>query len=360
MVESCAKQNKWRNCYGDQLSNYTKLNKLTEVLKILSQIQEVDSRAKDCHFIAHKISSEEIAKDPGNWLKIFQVVDQDSCLGGFIHGSIEGFRRANSGFQIDEKGIVEICEQINIAAGNKNPDPCIHEIGHLLLVEFYGEIKPATEICNKLSEQNQVYCNDGIFMENITRDSLVEHGIKDHIVFDMQSAQEIEKTCSNFTGVSETACWSQLAHIYAPVSNYAPPATYKLCARASSEYNQEQCYLHSFIFLLTYPKLNNNELRTICDPFLKKENLGKCLYWAVHAMLFNSSKLETRAISFCKNIDKSLSTNCYETLGRQLSNFFTTEEQEILCSSVPSDNKDRCVCPKCERPAVKKTKSIQI
>lgn len=352
IIKICTDQFSWRGCYGEQLGRLTGRIGFGEVVKVLDEIMRIDARANDCHLISHEIAAAEAKKDPDNWLSMFKVVNQDMCMGGYIHGAVEGKKLIDSSMKIDETTIPQICESITRASGNKNIDPCAHVMGHILLVEHRVDMKKASEVCDKLpNSAMQSYCNNGMFMENITRTNLANHGFNEPFFISEPGAEMVQKKCSEFKGIAETSCWRELAHVYVDLANKNLKGVWALCSRAPSENNRNECYLHSFNSILPLASFEVSQLAGICDPIGSDSvRKNRCYSWAIRTFLLSSKNLTPKAVAVCAQ-NTEYREQCYKILGKNLVDFYSVGELKNVCSEVDERYKGSCECLECRKKA---------
>lgn len=346
----CQDKADWRKCYGEQLGALNKNQTLPDTLKTLALVENLDKKTMDCHLISHRIASSEVEKNPQDWVSIFKYVNQEMCLGGFIHGAIEGKKRFESSFEVNEDSIPKICEAINIATREKQYDACSHVLGHILLAEIGGDLKKGTEICNKLPGELKTPCNNGVFMENITRDNLVDHGLAKHIQFDGDSVNMVEKTCRQFSGIAGTACWREISHLYAGLVNNNLERMWKFCSHAKNTNDRDECYIHSFNSLLPIPDFDESQLATICSPLeFDSIKFDRCYSWAIYNFMNNSIIVNNRAIVLCNLAVEDYKKKCFAMLGQRLAKVYSLSDSQNFCKEVPAQYKTSCTCPSCTR-----------
>lgn len=347
IISNCKEEFDWRDCYGEQLGRLSGRMGLPETLQVLNEIMVKDARANDCHLISHEIAAAEIKKDPDNWLAMFKFVDQNMCMGGYIHGAIEGKKLFDNSMKIDETTIPEICNSIQEATSNRNIDPCAHVMGHILLVENGADLKKASAICDKLpGAAMQAYCNNGMFMENITRTNLATHGFNEQFFVTDANANLIEEKCEEFQGVARTSCWRELAHMYVDLANNDLGAVWSLCSRASDENNRNECYIHSFNSVLPVVNFDSKQLPELCERLDVKKR-GRCYSWAVTSLILSSKNLADRAVDVCET-SGDFKESCYKILGERLSSVASVSERKRFCQEVEGQNKDSCQCVYCK------------
>jgi hypothetical protein len=347
-VNLCQIQSRWRYCYGEQIGKLVKQSNFSYALEVLKEVENLDTKTQDCHLISHKIASEEVAKDPEHWFTMFEKVNQDICSGGFIHGALEGRMRFDSSFEINARTIPQICDVIKKYTGKENDDPCAHVLGHILLAEKYGSIDDAQSVCKDLSSKYKSSCLNGMFMENITRDNLVEHEIAGHIEINRENASKAEELCLKQSNIiASESCWREISHMYVTLAKWIPENIYALCQAAPTEKLKDECYIHSFNETAIARSLSKDQMEGLCKPFLKdNKKLESCMGRVTRMMLTNSTKFMNRAVDFCGVFNTNVLKNmCFRRVGFTLVKVVKEAEHKDLCALVPQEFNTYCLKP---------------
>lgn len=350
----CQGKKDWRTCYGGHLAALNKSQNFEKTLTVLWTLQDLDSKTRDCHFIAHRLTASEVEKDVNQWLDIFKYVDNTVCANGFIHGAIEGKVKFDPSFKLNAQTISDVCNQIEERLMNKKDgksdqvdDACAHGIGHILLVETEGNIAKATAICEQIPDIDLQYtCYHGVFMENIIRDNLENHGISKKFRLTLAAANGLEKVCLKYSGSAKKGCWREMAHIYTTLSEHNPTKNYDFCTHATAQTDIDECYFHSINLMILSDKLDTRRLGDICIHYLNnKAKLPLCINRTLTPLLVSSTKFTDRAISFCISLPEDPQKSCFTEIGDTLKKLTSIEERRSLCSSAPIQFKDLCIGP---------------
>ena len=116
-------------------------------------------------------------------------------------------------------------------------------MGHLVLTKEQGELNDGLDICRLGIEKYRYGCFTGVFMENLTRENLVDHGYSEPIKWDQAALSAHKSLCSQYTGVVSRACWREVAHLFHQLTGPKPQELYKLCS-------ENQTYLAKLYLLL--------------------------------------------------------------------------------------------------------------
>ncbi len=343
LLKQCKSTDQWNGCYSDMFAKLAKEYDLTFTLKLLEAIDTKDQRITDCHVIAHKIMTEEVAKHPDKWQQLLKLVDPNICNYGFIHGIIEGKMRVDPTFTLDSKTIPSFCEAMLNEKGSRGVDQtCAHIVGHVLLVQTHGDIAKAVKICGNVPNYLQKECASGIFMENFTRENLVAHGIADFIPWDNQTIAEIENICRKYDGNIAYGCWQEISHLYNHRERLNPDLVLQDCKNAPTEILQKACFLHGVATFIQNPKANNEYFASVCTAFSDNSFVGQCMSIAVKSLLNSSIEPRKAAISFCLE-QKKRNSECFYMINDFLSMKFGKEEIQNYCLHVPRDYRPYCL-----------------
>lgn len=353
IVQKCQDTMDWRSCYGKELSNLNKIQSFEKSLTSLSAIQDIDEKTRDCHFIAHLLAASEVEKNPKNWLSIFDYVDQNFCVNGFIHGALEGRARFDHGFELNTKTIPQTCETIEKRVIQKNKKAsikgksnseggCSHILGHILLANQGGNILEAVKSCDPLSEQLRFNCLNGVFMENITRDNLFEHQLAERIQINDKTATEFEQLCLNQKESVAKSCWREIAHLYTSLVSDVPLEVFEKCQSASIKANANECYFHGINLMVLGRDVPDEHLTHICQPFWNSKELPECINRTIGPLVQSSTKFLDRAITFCKNLPLDSQGICFTQIGSRLKSLSDPEERKNLCQMIPLNYRGQC------------------
>lgn len=343
LLTKCTETDLWNGCYSDMFAKLAKEYDLAFTLKLLEAINKKDQRLSDCHVIAHKIMSEEVAKHPDRWQQLLKIVDPNICNYGFIHGIIEGKIRVDPTFTLNSKTIPSFCEAMLNEKGSRGVDQtCAHIIGHVLLVQTHANIADAVKICRSIPVYLQKECASGIFMENFTRENLVAHGIAEFVPWDDRTITEIEKICRQYDGNIAYGCWQEISHLYNHRARLTPYLVLRDCKNAPSETLQKACFLHGVATFIQNPKADNEYFAAVCTAFSDNSFVEQCMSIAVKSLLNSTIEPRKAAIYFCI-AQKKRNNECFAMINDFLSMKLKKREIQSYCSHVPKNYRPYCL-----------------
>lgn len=278
VVVVCNQAEDTEDCYTKQFATITRNNSLEYTLEVLRILQTKDTKASGCHFIGHVVGEEEMKKHPEDWENTIAQLPIEACTGGFLMGALEARKEVDPTFILNAKTIPTICNRVlNTTKKPGSDQTCVHTSGHLLLIEKVGSVSKAIDECNNLQTVFIYECASGVFMENIYRRNLHDHGIGQPLVWNDETMREQMEFCKTFSGVQAQGCWRELSHMLVQITGRDPEKIYVLCLAAPEQTARESCYLHGVSVLLMTAKNEPLQIRELCKPFNGTSSFERCL-----------------------------------------------------------------------------------
>ena len=310
---ACQKIGSYENCYEEQFTDLTQRKDLFFSQKVLYKLWEIDSRTYVCHVIAHRISLAQVRKDPASWRKILNSIDPQSCSGGFYHGILEGHASFDPNFELNGAQIDKLCRDKGSVYSEGS---CIHILGHILLVQFNGEISKAIGVCKHISLSSSGQCYSGIFMENMTKQNLSEHGIAKPFNWTKDSLKDMEKVCFQQEGDAANGCWGQMGHMYAAVYNDEPEIVFDACKKAPQKEFSTNCYLYA-VAKISVTRDSQSNINSICRVYEGSTFFDTCVGRVISSLLQTSPKFYERGKKFCQSLSSKSQIKCFENLNHK-------------------------------------------
>lgn len=348
LVSVCKGRSTTEECYGNRFGILTKKEKIEYTLAVLKNVQNKDNKAKNCHFIAHKISQAEVEKNPEDWLGVFGKIDLNACSRGFFHGVIEGHLKDDPDFMLDKKSISSICSSIAQKTGENLSEEqvdslCAHAVGHILLVQTEGVIDNSVKVCSQLSKYLENPCYDGVFMENTNRENLKLHGISEDLEWNEANTFQIEKLCKKYSGKVGSSCWAGLSDMFGSISEGDSKKLYQLCQNAPDTEERENCYAKGsgFMAFIFAGQGKNSEFATLCNEDLKDSTVRSCIQQVVSYVLNSSISYSDKVLFFCDKFSSSLDNFCYRETYHVL-RYNSKSAASTFCNDLPPEKKITC------------------
>ncbi len=324
IFEKCNQISKRNVCYSEQLESLTLSEGLEKSLQVFILLKSKEPIIQDCHLTAHKMAFAEVSRDLKNWQNIFEKIDPNECTRGFFHGALEAYGRFNKDFVLNAETINNLCSQIVNKYKLTNSDEeinrtCAHPMGHLLLVQEMGDVSKAGLTCSKLGNVMRHNCYFGVFMENIQRDNLVEHGIAEDWDYDLPHALMQEAICNEFSGTAALACWRSLALIYSQIDENDNKLLYRFCQRAGNQEYINGCYFDGAAYLLVNlinRKKENNQPNylDICSPFDDENIYFECVKYSLDYARVTLKNEISKINRFCNSVRNEVQGYCFSQI----------------------------------------------
>lgn len=320
IVNNCKGDRDFSTCYGEKLSQINQLFGFKQTIKLLQIIQDKDPQINKCHSIAHKIAQNEVRKNPDNWLDFFkQLEDPYMCFTGFIHGAVEGKKGSDSQLVLKKPLIEKMCRDIVDATNQKNPYPCGHGLGHIILVEQEADLNKSIQICKSLSDGIRRGCLDGLFMEFLLKTNLTEHGLVWPQEITPAYVQKMETTCANYQGKIAESCWREMSQGYYMIHG---PDLLKLknnCQKGVVKENIMACYFRSFNFALIDNNFDHSQLSQLCTDYLNNpDDIYNCYDWAITGLILTSPKYIPMINDLCNKAPSSFTNECWSMKDKRM------------------------------------------
>jgi len=330
-------------CYSKKFGELSQRESLQTNLAVLTQLEQIDPNARGCHSIAHTITFFVLEKNPDSWQEMLNQVSSNRCSGGFVHGVLEAHSRFDKNFVLNEKTIPEICSLLPEGEEEHN---CSHILGHILLATNEGYISSAVGVCQKIPQALRNECLGGVFMENMTLDNLIAHGIVEiHLNWNKEATENQERICNKYGELAAQACWREISHMYAFTSNNNPITVWDLCFENSNNHiSATECYMHGAAIAVSSSNFSESNLKWLCNPYASSQSRYRhCLSSVVDSLMASSIHFTDRAIAFCQTILDGEKEECFNFLGERLVRLTDINERKILCSGAPSEYKNMCL-----------------
>ena len=350
-VEKCANVVEFRRCYT-ALFKETALNQEQEyLLATLREVQALDRRANDCHYVAHEITYSAIKKNVDKWMERLKTMDLYWCSTGFLHGTIVslGVDKEEDFGQISR--LDEFCQDMMRDQYDKNfiEESCYHSTGHVYIIENQGAIDPALEQCKLYSTENQrFHCYAGVFMESVQRDALVDHGLASPNSWKWEELERQEEICRKYSGPQATACWMEMWPLYKANTSRIKTNDSRLdkysslCSRAEGVEAQDWCYKYG-VYVSVDNGLNflsKGEYEHACDRYRDdKVRKTECVRYVTLMYMRSNSIEDTKTIkAICSNASLDQELICCE--------YFEAENKQQLKTKLTKVEVDYLACMK--------------
>lgn len=328
-------------CYSAEFKNISAKYGSQFAFAKLEELKKLDPSALGCHWIAHGIGMGTYIKNSQNWRQELSSISQ-TCNYGAQHGIVESYISTLPEGKITDQNILTIC-------GDKPINDCNHVVGHIVLVTYSGDIDQSLEICQmfKDSLQNH-YCNQGVFMENITALNLIDHKIVSEDYLNWSSRfDQIKQMCKKYSDPPAMACWEESTH--AAVQKYQNEFSKVLewCDEAPSVEGRDKCKIHAIGIITATNNYQLANISRLCripqksDPDFE----SNCYSNIVGSMLSTVPEKLNDAVDFCASLANSdFVSNCISMIYTvSNSELFSRSDIQNICNTKPDQIKNICL-----------------
>lgn len=320
--------------------------------KVLTAYQGLNKEYQsyqNCHVLAHGISNILASREPNAWKELLQQMnegqlDPNRCGGGFVHGVLEVHAGQDSAFKINAGLFRELC------AGTLNhvSSSCAHILGHLALVEGFGEVDETLKACVGLSGDFLFQCYGGIFMEDSMRTNLHDHGLADLPERTMDWLATQVTRCNRYANKKEIAngCWYDLPEVFLQTHHYDLGKTYEFCNNAPNKEAKDHCAIRaSYLVAITPDSLFKVfPIQKLCAIYTSgSPELTRCMQEVVGAALTGSMSFIDRMISFCTERGDPSKDQCFGVVAEHVTRLAKGEQKKMLCNKLPEQSRASCL-----------------
>ena len=293
-------------CYAKEFDKLSYQRGYKFAFSTLAELQGIDKRATDCHFIAHSIGYGEFKR---NQSMMFNS-ENSECSYGFSMGILERYVQ-----NVLKEGIFQGDALKKLCPANA-PSQCFHILGHMVISESYGYLNFSIEQCDRLEKPFQkYYCHTGVFMEMVTPRTLVDHGITDKSKLNVGARMSEHKAmCDSYEREKQIACYGELA---AAVRYNSTDEIFRFCDLAPSRSASLECKKHTITIIAIDFNLEPGKMAELCNLENTSGYKTACYERLVSTILaIKGPPRKSDAEEFCKSVAEK--EKCFSYLNKKL------------------------------------------
>ncbi len=299
-------------CFAKEFYEFAREYGYEKSFAVLAYLQNIDSGARGCHFIAHSIGLGTYDREPGKWQEHVSRIPRD-CSYGAIHGVVEK-HISSTGRRLTKEVIPKIC-------GDAPRADCNHIIGHLILVdpEIKGDVGKGLEMCSILGGYQNYLCLTGVFMEWITALNLIEHGFAPRSFLNWPArVEELKQLCFSRSGIEAEACWEEIAHVLVAKFPDNAEKVFSSCEEAPADNAARRCINHSIGIIGGSRQFALEELKDMCKlgPARYQNFSESCYRQLVISALATIPRKIDEVKKFCFSLAPEFINSCLEEVER--------------------------------------------
>lgn len=338
LINKC--QNK-SNCYDNELEKITLKYDYNFAFEILNKLVHDQPKFSYCHFMAHSIGHGAYEKDPQHWQTTLNKLPQE-CSYGASHGLLEQYAKSlheNNQSLISNDVMNKICKD--------QTSSCGHVLGHIVLVETKADAHKAITACHNLEGDYYRWCLNGVFMEYVYPQTLVQHGLVESSKLKTSGRlSEFSSFCSSFKEeLVSSICWGEISR--AAISEYGKNWENILgfCDSAPISESRRICKDRVIESLVVSTSFDIQNLKPLCSSYKLDNDFEKnCYIRLISGKMENDLVIEDeKGARFCLSLGQALYESCFKQIGNSVvrRNLKSTTV-DIICKPAPSEYQDDC------------------
>lgn len=334
-MADCYKTRGANRCYETASQDLINLFPVEIILKILEKNEPRPEFYANCHELTHYLGRDEYKKT--NSIKVSLPKGSHVCFEGYQHGVMEGYfiqKNLEAGSLTDEAIFTEIPK----ACGSRNEyekielfNQCLHGIGHAVMLLKESDVPQSLELCNALTTtSDKERCYSGVFMENSNSSTNKDHPSK------YFKKEDPMYPCSILEEKYLRMCFRLQSTKFLEFTGHDWPKTISLCEKIPTNY-QIECYINVGSLQIGFTQ-DLEKMKQNCDLIKSNENEKRCVEGVVSTLSVRFGGNTSKIINFCLNVDQDKKWNCYNQMGKSLSQW-TKNKDELnnLCSEINED-----------------------
>lgn len=311
IFSKCKKVYIHETCYITEFSFLSKNENISLVKKILLEIQERDTQARKCHYIAHGIALATVNRDLSQWKQFLENEDPYFCSEGFLHGALEAYL-SRVDYVSNKKLLAQVCSEVD--KGSRNEYSCAHIIGHLLLVDMNIAINASLQECDGLTPGGdkvfQEECYNGVFMELMDQENIEAHRLREKIPWDKNFIAAMETECRSHSALAASTCWKMLSRVYTDVYKADATKIFQACNKAQDQQSREYCYARAIGMIPQSRYFKESDINKICAQYKDENMFIRCNTFLVRFTLRNSPKFTNSITKYCQQFEGRIKNSC--------------------------------------------------
>lgn len=352
VIAKCKKSEYRPGCYDTEVPKLMGWISMEEAFEVTRIVQEKDSSFAYCHVLGHKLSEQEVHKDPSKWTQVLSRCPANGmCSNGCLHGAMQGKFRSES---LNDKQIEAVKPELSTACEeteswnptNLDQSICYHGLGHLTMYITNASFEKSISLCQDISSKKdgrnfESVCNDGLFMQLFQP---LETEDFDLIKNKTPKKENLRDFCESFDGAEVIeSCWRQGWPLMSDEIRTAEGMV-AYCSTPKDPGMQDFCFNQLFHLLGQSNDFNISDAKGVCNKLQGKRG-SECFANFANSMIQADKKFIEKAVEVCSYADKpSVQNGCYDILARSSSYNFNqgSEDLNIFCNKLPSKYNDVC------------------
>jgi len=354
VIVKCKDRGYRPSCYDEEIPKLMDRISMEQAFEVTKIVQKEDQDYRYCHVLGHKLSAQEVAKDPSKWKDVLTRCPTTMCNNGCLHGGM--MERFNSESLTDEQisqilpDLKTICEP----RGDWKPveverSMCYHAVGHLNMFITNADIRKSTELCRVegMKEDGRDYlqtCTQGVYMQVFQPLEPEDFALVKDLT---PTRQTLAKFCDVYDEFNRGACYRESWPLFSE-EILTPKGAIEFCSYSKDPIENKRCYsgLMSIITVRLAVVLDDvGKIHDYCSK-LPAPYDSNCFGDAANRLLQIDPDYMSLAADICQSaINGGYSDSCYRNLVSysKLALSPGSKYWKELCSRVPANIQAICI-----------------
>jgi hypothetical protein len=185
----------------------------------------------------------------------------------------------------------------------------------VLLTQKEADVGESLKDCRLLNKKIAGNCYQGVFMENIQRENLSEHGVADREEWTPEYLEEQKKQCNNFGGQEQIECWRSLGPAILTALSYEIEPAVRFCQSSPEAVSGRVC-VREVAGGGMVDKLSGGRsgLSDLCRFIVQEQDYKNCVEDLAGYVLLTSVSYKNKMREFCGLVRDEAKIVCQEKL----------------------------------------------
>lgn len=323
-------------CYKDVASLLTKQFKLADSLNLLEETEQYPEVYSRCHEVTHFLARNAYERSRN----VPDLYGQCTfvCHGGCYHGVIEGYFKGKEPLLGQSDSILG--PEIRKICGNRSNYSkvalyfeCVHGIGHAMMFITDGDLPRSLKLCDALAESEREPCYGGVFMENSSSSTNVDHPAK------FVKKDDPLYPCDTLESRYLHMCYTYQSSYFLNISGHLDwPQNIKLCHLVPSEYRRF-CFTTVGTNIvgssIVDGRVDLGQTSKICNLIKESEFKSECVSGVVISLAGRYGGSTAPIVDYCSSVEPAYKKSCYNQMGISLSSFVAnSNDLSKVCNSI--------------------------
>lgn len=289
------------DCYKKVAALFFNRFGLKKTLALFAQNEDYPEVYARCHEVTHFLSRSEYER-LGSIAGVYAQCDS-TCHGGCYHGTLEAYLKENT-----NTDFAKICGRLEEYDKPLIFYECMHGLGHAAMFITDAEVPMSLKLCDRIeSLENQERCYSGVFMENSSSSTNLDHPSK------FVRADDPYYPCNILEEKYLKLCYRYQSSHFALIAKHDWQKVASLCMGVPENYRVE-CFRTIGTNQVGFTQ-DINQMRANCDLMPSFEYRNVCVVGVISSMAYRFVGNSEKMVNFCKTVDEGYRQDCFRQIG---------------------------------------------